>query len=636
MAVLLDYIWQSTFCLLFFFGVYHVFLRHEKALRFSRFYLLLTPIFALTFPLINIPVDFYKPDISLEQSQLFRAWTTVDMPESFVATFGLPEVIVKSTKLPVLWEIKDYLFLCYCFVVGLLAVRLCFQFVQLRLLAQKGWYQAKYDLRNKIFLIPTFALNNFFSFFNLVFWDEDQQLQPEEQDQILKHEIEHVRQWHSLDVIYFQVLSILFWFNPGIHLMRTSLMDVHEFLADDHVLRQTPSKEGYLLLVVKMAFKGIDLSIANYFIRSTTLKRIVMMKRTGKINWFKAGMVLPLTGMLLALVSMKTSEQNHLITFNDFESLKSELVAIQKHLPVSVKVKKVKNIVHFENISEYENNSVSAQLGNLLFEFSDVNCWDDYLKVREVIGHLRSYAPQSIHPLSEIPDHFATPSLGKDIWTKQLIIEVSTKLGMRYKGIKGSGQINFIVDQEGLISTPTVIKSFGAEFDKMMLSLIANEKDKWIPAIHRQKPVSSNVSIYYELDFTPEHFQHNPKTLELNSNVIGGSNENSERRSERDARVAPIKEQKKQVQETLSTGSEGTNSSTFFYKPQEKTVAIEQKRTPIALQPDYEQHQIQNNEHSLDYPIFLKENNKLALDSSLTKGFEIYSLVKENAQTEFY
>jgi hypothetical protein len=558
MAVLLDYIWQSTFCLLFFFGVYYVFLRHEKALRFSRYYLLITPILALTFPLINIPVDFYKPDISLEQSQLFRAWTTVDMPESFVATFGLPEVTVISTKLPVLWEIKDYIFLFYFLGVAILSLRLCFQFIQLRLLVQKGWYQTKYDLKNRIFLIPTFALQTFFSFFNLVFWDDDQQLQPEEKDQILKHELEHVRQWHSLDVLYFQVLSIFFWFNPGIHLMRMSLMDVHEFLADDHVLQKTNSKEGYFHLVVKMAFKGIDLPIGNYFIRSTTLKRIMMMKRTGEINWFKAGMVLPLTAMLLGLVSMKTINPNKSSSSNDFEALKTELLAVQKYLPVGIKVKKIKKIDHYEKIGDLENNKVSVQLGYLLFEFSKVQCWEDYLKVREVIEYLRYYSPQWNQPSTPRPDHFAYPSVGKDNWTNQLIKDVASKLETHYHGLKGSGQINFVVDQEGNIIKPTVMKSFGAEFDKMLIDLIEKDKDKWIPAIHRQKPISSIVSILYEVDFGKEAMtQVSTESTILKNNLVVSN-----------------PQEKRNESNSIVTNQSGTPNNIFILDPLNNFLAL--------------------------------------------------------------
>lgn len=63
MAFLIDYIWQSTFCLLFFYGIYWVFLRNEKVFGITRLYLLISPILAFLFPILRIPVDFSKSQI---------------------------------------------------------------------------------------------------------------------------------------------------------------------------------------------------------------------------------------------------------------------------------------------------------------------------------------------------------------------------------------------------------------------------------------------------------------------------------------------------------------------------------------------------------------------------------------------
>jgi hypothetical protein len=184
MAVLIDFIWQSTFCLLLFFGIHWVFLRNEKAFTFTRIYLLITPLFALLFPLISIPVDFDKPNISLEQTQFYRALSLQETPEDVVATFGLPEFTVQSSKLPILWEIKDYLFMGYLMITFLLSVRLLWSFLQLRMIKEKGWYQTSYNLQNNYFLIPTFGIAPIFSFFDKLFWDETQTLNQDEKEQI--------------------------------------------------------------------------------------------------------------------------------------------------------------------------------------------------------------------------------------------------------------------------------------------------------------------------------------------------------------------------------------------------------------------------------------------------------------------
>jgi len=316
MAVLLDYFWQSTFCMLIFFGIYWLFLRNEKALKVTRIYLLISPILALTLPLVSIPVSFAKPDISLEQTQFYRALLIPEASDNIVAAYGLPEITVKSTKLPVLWGLVDYAFFFYLLIFFLLVFKLFWIFLQLRILKEKGWFQTTYNLKNNFFLIPTFGLVPFFSHFNKLFWDDTQNLCKEEREQILIHEIIHIRQGHSYDLLYYQILCTVFWFNPGIYLLRSALVDVHEFLADDGVLAKVPNKEIYPKLIVRLAFKGIDLPIGNYFVRSTTLKRILMMKNAAKVNWLKILMILPMSMVLMGLVSMKTESGLGLIVSN--------------------------------------------------------------------------------------------------------------------------------------------------------------------------------------------------------------------------------------------------------------------------------------------------------------------------------
>jgi hypothetical protein len=315
-----------------------------------------------------------------------------------VGTFRLPEVTVTGTKLPLLWELKDYLCLLYLLVTAFLFVKLYWQYLQLRQLLEKGWYQAVYKLKGNYFLIPTFGLSPVFSFFDKLFWDDTLNLSEEEEDDIIRLEWEHIRQRHSCDILYYQFLSILFWFNPVIHLMRYSLVDLHEYLADEKVLRQITNKETYPKLIVKMAFKGLDLPIGNYFIRSTTLKRILMMKKKAKINWFKLVMVIPLTLMLFGLVSMKS--ETGLVFFNQYQTanlhtISKQVTDLKDTLDVGIRVRSLKNPKHYEWIGPLENGKLKVQLGELEYEFSGISTDDEYIKVRELVNILRANSRMS-------------------------------------------------------------------------------------------------------------------------------------------------------------------------------------------------------------------------------------------------
>ncbi|MCH7415580.1 TonB family protein [Belliella sp. R4-6] len=536
MAVLLDYIWQSTFCLFFFFGIYWVFLRNEKVFVFTRVYLLITPILGLLFPLVTIPVSFYKPDISLEQSQLFRALSLEQVSEDVAGFYGLPEVTVQSTKLPMLLEFKDYFIIFYLMIFSFLAIKLFWQFIQLRLLKEKGWYQTIFKLKEKYFLIPTFGLAPIFSYFNELYWDETQDLSHEEKDQIIKHEIEHIRQGHSWDILYYQIMSVVFWFNPAIHLMRSALVDVHEYLADENVLKQTANKENYPKLIVKIAFKGMDLPIGNYFIRSTTLKRILMMKNSKKPNRFKMVMILPLTLMLLALVSMKTKVGlNELFSTNTqkIEFIKEQLTASQDSLEVAIKVKKIKNPTHYELIGALEGDKLTAQLGELMYEFSDISSDEEYIKVRSLINSLRgnsritkNYGPVKTYDQVSVKP---APSKGEENWYEDLSKAISGFLPEKEKelGLVSSFEVEYIITSEGKLINPIIRKSIGGGVDKKVIDMLTSEDmPTWSAGEYKGEKVDVVHSTQIKMSIPPKLAENKedlyffPQVIEIPNQMV--------------------------------------------------------------------------------------------------------------------
>jgi len=503
MVHLVNYIWQSSFCLLFFFGVYWCFLKGEKVFNFTRIFLLVTPVLALCFPLIEIPVEFSKPSISLENTAFLQALAAQQDQEDIVGTFGLPEVTVSSTKLPILLEWKDYLFLAYLFVTLLLTVRLLWQFLQLRLLKEKGWYQTVYKLKGNYYLIPTFGLAPVFSFFDKLFWDDTQKLKPEEQEQIIKHELEHIRQGHSWDMIYYQVISTLFWFNPGIHLMRSALIDTHEFSADENVIKQTQNRETYTNLIVKIAFKGLDLPVGNHFIRSSTLKRIMMMKKSKKTNWFKLLMVLPLTAMLLGLVSMKTTHNAGI--FSEFstiglEDIKRQIVSAQDSINVNTKVIRLNRPKHYEYVSALKNGTVIAQLGELQYEIGNISDLDEYRKVLEMIEIFKGNSSFEKHyntdEIVRKPETMPSPIGGLPAWNEAVSENLKLSDDAKKLGISGSVFVEFLVDKDGNIKEPTILRSLGGGLDDVVLDMFSSGKlPKWKPGKNGNTAVNTLVVV---------------------------------------------------------------------------------------------------------------------------------------------
>mgnify|MGYP003875273787 CR=1 FL=1 len=124
--------------------------------------------------------------------------------------------------------------------------------------------------------------------------------------QILLHESAHINQLHSIDVMIFEVAAILLWWNPMVYAYKNSIREVHEFLADDYVIRQSDKQQyGHLLIGQSKTFanlmaSGNSLALANHFFHSQLKKRIMMItkKKSATISQLKYLILMPLMVML--------------------------------------------------------------------------------------------------------------------------------------------------------------------------------------------------------------------------------------------------------------------------------------------------------------------------------------------------
>jgi TonB family protein len=147
-------------------------------------------------------------------------------------------------------------------------------------------------------------------------------------DTIEKHEDIHIRQYHTLDVLFFELLGILVWCNPIIYLYKTTVKNIHEYLADEEAAIFQGDKETYAMLILSQAF-GVDQHILtnSFFNKSLIKKRVFMLykQRSAKTAILKYGLFLPLFAVTLLLSSA---------TINKNESLRE--VAEKISAPISI------------------------------------------------------------------------------------------------------------------------------------------------------------------------------------------------------------------------------------------------------------------------------------------------------------
>jgi hypothetical protein len=147
-----------------------------------------------------------------------------------------------------------------------------------------------------------------FSFFKFVFLNTSH-IPEADVDRILTHELAHVRQLHSFDIVLSELLTVVQWFNPFVWPYKSSLRETHEYLADRAVIAQGCSLARYQLLIVEQHVGGELLELASSFRTSQIKRRIMMLSKQetkGLARW-KPLLVLPLAlGLVLALAESRT------------------------------------------------------------------------------------------------------------------------------------------------------------------------------------------------------------------------------------------------------------------------------------------------------------------------------------------
>jgi TonB-dependent SusC/RagA subfamily outer membrane receptor len=138
-----------------------------------------------------------------------------------------------------------------------------------------------------------------FSFGNAIFINQEQHNESELRE-IIRHEFVHVKQRHTADMIWAEVLCIVNWYNPFAWMIKKVIRQNLEFIADQQVLQNGLDKKQYQYLLLKVAGSPA-FRIANQFNFSFLKKRIAMMNKmkSARLHLVKFAFVLPLIAVLL-------------------------------------------------------------------------------------------------------------------------------------------------------------------------------------------------------------------------------------------------------------------------------------------------------------------------------------------------
>ncbi|MFA7616898.1 MAG: M56 family metallopeptidase [Weeksellaceae bacterium] len=254
---------------------YKLFLQNEKMFVFNRIFLISALIFSVSIPFMKI--QKIKP-IENQISRFYQL-KTIQKPQQTTAVvlnanpvqYSIYSVSRNQTETI---DIQSIIQIIYFSVALLLMIRFL---NNLNLLFKKTWTAKK--LKKNGFTIVLIGKGSIpFSFLNYMFVAEDEFENDFLSSPVFGHELAHIRQKHSLDVILVEILKIIFWFNPFIWSYKKQIQLNHEFLADSEVNRLNYDSIGYKLLLIESA-AGRPNILSSSFSYLSTKKRIIMMSK---------------------------------------------------------------------------------------------------------------------------------------------------------------------------------------------------------------------------------------------------------------------------------------------------------------------------------------------------------------------
>ena len=306
----MTYLLQVSTCWIVFFGIYLLFLRKETFFSINRYYLLGALVTGLLVPYLGefMPAN----EASIEVYQVMTQFSAIEVsPQAYVE-----ETVSVLTWMNLLWAI---------YLLGGLVV--LSRFIHGLKRIYSIYKQADKTPHVNYTLVESDKYHLPFSFFHFIFISKQLQLNADVEN-VLKHEELHANQWHSIDIVFTELLQVFFWFNPILIFYKNALRQSHEYLADAYVT-QNHNKNSYGRLLLQQSTSGLEIALANQFFHSQIKKRITMMykeksKRSAMIKYLAA---IPVLLAMLFIFSSNQSGESY-----NKEDLRKEFASVYESM----------------------------------------------------------------------------------------------------------------------------------------------------------------------------------------------------------------------------------------------------------------------------------------------------------------
>ena len=450
MGIFLIYILKSAVCLSLFYLFYRLLLSKETFHRFNRIALLGILFLSLLIPFIEVT--------TAHQTELSQTVLTVEQLLMMAEAMDPAEVTVaQPEELSISWV--QVLLLFYLVGIIFFACRNLYSLSRLLLLIKSGKQERLEGGVRLIVLEREVAPFSWMRY--IVISRKDLE---EDGREILIHEMAHIQNRHSIDLLVADICIFFQWFNPGIWLLKQELQNIHEYEADETVINEAIDAKDYQLLLIKKAVGTRLYSMANSFNHSKLKKRITMMLKEKSSPWARLKYLYVLPVAAIAVTAFARPE-------------------------VSDKV---------EKISSVKVNDLAA-----IVETKVVESAGDTTKPADV-----KYVPAEVRkqlkgtPVFEVAEEMPEfPGGGMSAFMDYIKTNMRYPASAKENGTQGRVTVQFVVDEDGSIKDSKVLRSVDKDMDAEALRLI-NIMPKWKPGRQKGQPVAVKftVPVMFRLD----------------------------------------------------------------------------------------------------------------------------------------
>jgi hypothetical protein len=286
---MIDFLIKSTLSLVVLLAAYHLALEKEKMHYFNRFYLLFSMLFSFAIPFITIEV--------------IREVSSPEASQNIIS--------MKESSMIVLEDSTNYWLITAWSIYGLVALALLFRFIlNVSKLSSRARSNPAIDYKKaKLVLLQEETLP--YTFLNSIFINETDYRNRKIEAELYTHELIHVSQRHTLDILFIETLKVIFWFNPIFIFYKKAIQLNHEFLADEKVVKSHNNVPFYQNLLLSKANANPTYYLASNLNYSVTKKRLIMMTKTTSTSraMLKKIAIAPLFSFILFFSCTKNVEQ---------------------------------------------------------------------------------------------------------------------------------------------------------------------------------------------------------------------------------------------------------------------------------------------------------------------------------------